>query len=86
MEEIRETNLELPDVNQIEVRSGFEACTIMRLTRRPFWKLQPLNQQKEIVDYCKKNGIVIEAYAPLMRTQWDVPAILETAKKVCLGN
>ncbi|KAI0765177.1 Aldo/keto reductase [Fomes fomentarius] len=61
LEEIRETNLELPDVNQIE--------------------LQPLNQQKEIVDYCKKYGIAIEAYAPLMRTQWDVPAILETAKK-----
>ncbi|KAI1789489.1 Aldo/keto reductase [Ganoderma leucocontextum] len=44
-------------------------------------ELQPLNQQKEIVDYCKKHVIFIEAYAPLMRAQWDVPAILEAAKK-----
>ncbi|EJF58130.1 Aldo/keto reductase [Dichomitus squalens LYAD-421 SS1] len=44
-------------------------------------ELQPLNQQKEIAEYCNKHGIFIEAYAPLMRTQWDVPAILEVAKK-----
>lgn len=44
-------------------------------------ELQPLNQQKPIVDYCKQHGIFIEAYAPLMRAQWDVPAILEVAKK-----
>ncbi|KAM5541847.1 hypothetical protein V8D89_004576 [Ganoderma adspersum] len=44
-------------------------------------ELQPLNQQKPIVDYCKQHGIFIEAYAPLMRAQWDVPAILEAAKK-----
>ncbi|RDX41663.1 Aldo/keto reductase [Lentinus brumalis] len=44
-------------------------------------ELQPLNQQKEIAAYCKKYDIVIEAYAPLMRTQWNYPEILETAKK-----
>ncbi|KAL7283931.1 LOW QUALITY PROTEIN: hypothetical protein ACG7TL_001203 [Trametes sanguinea] len=45
-------------------------------------EVQPLCQQKEIVDYCKKHNIVVEAYAPLMRGQWDIPAITETAKKV----
>jgi len=44
-------------------------------------ELQPLCQQKEIVDYCKKHQIVIEAYAPLMRGQWDIPAITDAAKK-----
>ncbi|KAM5543931.1 hypothetical protein V8D89_002548 [Ganoderma adspersum] len=44
-------------------------------------ELQPLNQQKPIVDYCKQHGIFVEAYAPLMRAQWDVPAILEVALK-----
>ncbi|OSD02603.1 Aldo/keto reductase [Trametes coccinea BRFM310] len=44
-------------------------------------EVQPLCQQKEIVDYCKKHNIVVEAYAPLMRGQWDIPAITETAKK-----
>ncbi|KAI9061590.1 Aldo/keto reductase [Trametes sanguinea] len=44
-------------------------------------EVQPLCQQKEIVDYCKKHNIVVEAYAPLMRGQWDVPAITEAAKK-----
>ena len=41
-----------------------------------------MNQQKPIVDYCKEHDIFVEAYAPLMRAQWDVPAILEVAKKV----
>ncbi|CDO72820.1 hypothetical protein BN946_scf185002.g5 [Trametes cinnabarina] len=44
-------------------------------------EVQPLCQQKEIVDYCRKHDIVVEAYAPLMRGQWDIPAITETAKK-----
>ena len=43
-----------------------------------------MNQQKPIVDYCKQHGIFVEAYAPLMRAHWDVPAILEVAKKVGL--
>ena len=45
-------------------------------------QLHPLNQQKEIVAYCQKHGIFVEAYAPLIRTEWKYPAILDTAKKV----
>ncbi|KAM5543286.1 hypothetical protein V8D89_003160 [Ganoderma adspersum] len=44
-------------------------------------ELQPLNQQKEIVEYCRVHGIFIVAYAPLMRARWDIPEILEVAKK-----
>jgi diketogulonate reductase-like aldo/keto reductase len=32
-------------------------------------ELHPWNQQREIVDYCHKNGIVVEAYCPLVRNQ-----------------
>ncbi|KAI0674669.1 Aldo/keto reductase [Trametes maxima] len=44
-------------------------------------ELQPLCQQKEIVEYSRKHSIIIEAYTPLMRGQWDIPAITDTAKK-----
>ncbi|KAI0684745.1 NADP-dependent oxidoreductase domain-containing protein [Cerioporus squamosus] len=47
---------------------------------------QPLSQQKEIVQYCKKHGIVNEAYAPLMRTRCNDPEILDTAKKYDKGR
>ncbi|KAI5849300.1 NADP-dependent oxidoreductase domain-containing protein [Morchella snyderi] len=32
-------------------------------------ELHPWCQQREVVDYCKKNGIVVQAYAPLVRAQ-----------------
>lgn len=44
-------------------------------------ELQPRCQQKDIVEYCKKHDIFIEAYAPLMRGQWDHAPITEAAKK-----
>ncbi|EIW77512.1 aldo-keto reductase [Coniophora puteana RWD-64-598 SS2] len=30
-------------------------------------ELHPLDQQREIVEYCKKNNIVLQAYSPLIR-------------------
>ncbi|KAJ7901991.1 Aldo/keto reductase [Mycena olivaceomarginata] len=51
LEEIKDANLELPAVNQIE--------------------LHPLCQQRPIVEYCKANSIVIEAYCPIIRGQMD---------------
>ncbi|KAK4118168.1 glycosyltransferase family 8 protein [Parathielavia appendiculata] len=41
-----------PHVNQIEVSYG---------------QLHPWLQQREIVEYCQKHGIVVEAYCPLVR-------------------
>lgn len=32
-------------------------------------QLHPWCQQREIVDYCHKNGIAVEAYCPLVRNQ-----------------
>lgn len=32
-------------------------------------ELHPWLQQREVVDYCHKNGIVVEAYCPLVRNQ-----------------
>lgn len=32
-------------------------------------QLHPWCQQREIVSYCRQNGIVIEAYSPLVRNQ-----------------
>ncbi|KAI0644494.1 Aldo/keto reductase [Trametes meyenii] len=43
-------------------------------------ELHPLCQQKEIVEYCGKHGIVVEAYSPLIRGQWT-DKIVEIAKK-----
>lgn len=33
------------------------------------FQLHPWCQQREVVDYCKKNGIAVEAYCPLVRNQ-----------------
>ncbi|KAM5532494.1 hypothetical protein V8D89_013847 [Ganoderma adspersum] len=45
-------------------------------------ELQLLNQQKDIVEYCMAHGIFVLAYAPLTRARWDIPEILEVARKV----
>ncbi|KAK0942662.1 hypothetical protein LTR29_005749 [Friedmanniomyces endolithicus] len=45
-------------------------------------ELHPWLQQREIVEYCHKNGIVVEAYCPLVRNQKaDDPTLNEVAKK-----
>jgi len=33
------------------------------------YQLHPWCQQREVVDYCTKNGVVVEAYCPLVRNQ-----------------
>ncbi|KAF9234526.1 NADP-dependent oxidoreductase domain-containing protein [Melanogaster broomeanus] len=44
-------------------------------------ELHPFCQQKEIVDYCTKHGIVVQAYSPLVRGAMDDPVITKVAKK-----
>ncbi|KAJ7780506.1 NADP-dependent oxidoreductase domain-containing protein [Mycena maculata] len=43
-------------------------------------ELHPLCQQKPIVDYCKANSIVVQAYCPIIRGQMDIPAVQKIAK------
>lgn len=45
-------------------------------------ELHPWLQQRSVVEYCKKEGIVVEAYAPMVRGQKnDDPVVVELAKK-----
>ncbi|KAH7921348.1 Aldo/keto reductase [Leucogyrophana mollusca] len=44
-------------------------------------ELHPLCQQKPIVEYCKKNNIVVQAYTPLLRGAMDNPVLQEISQK-----
>lgn len=50
-------------------------------------QLHPWNQQKEAVDYCNKNKIIVEAYCPLVRNQKaNDPTLNTIAKKYNKGT
>lgn len=49
-------------------------------------KLHPLCQQKDIVSYCTKNGIAVQAYCPIIRGNFDEPVIQAIAQKVRGGR
>ena len=49
-------------------------------------QLHPFCQQKEIVDYCKKSGILVEAYCPLVRGSFGDPVLQALCKKVMSGT
>ncbi|KAG6378339.1 NADP-dependent oxidoreductase domain-containing protein [Boletus reticuloceps] len=65
LEEIKSAGLQMPAVNQIEARSI----------------LHPLCQQRPIVDYCRAQSIVVQAYCPIIRGQMDQSVIQAIAKK-----
>jgi len=44
-------------------------------------QLHPHLQQGPIVEYCKKNSIVVEAYSPLIRGDFRIPALQSIARK-----
>jgi aryl-alcohol dehydrogenase-like predicted oxidoreductase len=74
-------------VNQIQVNppvthSGHPLSTHFDPLR--LCQLHPFCQQREIVDYCHQNGIIVQAYSPLIRAQkgmFDHPAITAIANK-----
>jgi diketogulonate reductase-like aldo/keto reductase len=41
-------------------------------------QLHPFSQQREVVEFCHKNGIIIEAYCPLVRNQKANHPVLKT--------
>lgn len=72
-----------PAVNQLEVCINGSHNEIEASAN--FQKLHPWCQQREIVSYCQKNGIAVEAYCPLVRNQKaedpDLKQIAEAHKK-----
>ncbi|KAJ3566530.1 hypothetical protein NP233_g6947 [Leucocoprinus birnbaumii] len=44
-------------------------------------ELHPLDQQRPIVEWCKKHNIVVEAYCPLIRGGFDIPVLQELSRK-----
>ena len=88
LKEITEAGFEPPAVNQIQVTPlviYFQA-TRSRLSFETLrlGQLHPFCQQREIVDYCNENGIIVQAYSPLIRAQkgmFDHPVITAIATK-----
>ncbi|CAE6453818.1 unnamed protein product [Rhizoctonia solani] len=57
-------------------QAGLEAPTVNQI------ELHPWCQQKDIVEYCKKNDIVVQAYCPIVRGEkWGHPALVGLSKK-----
>jgi diketogulonate reductase-like aldo/keto reductase len=56
-------------------KAGYEQPAVNQI------ELHPFCQQKPIVDYCRANNIVIQAYTPLVRGRVDHPVISEIAAK-----
>lgn len=46
------------------------------------FKLHPLNQQRPIVKWCDKHNVKLGAYCPLIRGNFNIPALQELAQKV----
>lgn len=44
-------------------------------------ELHPLLSQKDIIEFCRKNKIQVEAWSPLMRGRLDNPVLVELGKK-----
>ena len=81
LEEIREAGLDVPTVNQIEVRYPQPPLVSSAGQRFERPQLHPLCQQRPIVEYCKQHNIVVQAYTPLIRGRWDEPVFKQIADK-----
>jgi len=58
--------------------AGFEPPVVNQI------QLHPFCQQREIVDYCQKNNIIVQAYSPLIQARkgmFDHPSITAIANK-----
>lgn len=71
------SNYGIPHLKEI-LEAGFELPAVNQI------QLHPFCQQREIVDYCQKNGIIVQAYSPLIQAQkgmFDHPTITTIATK-----
>ncbi|KAF7306176.1 Aldo-ket-red domain-containing protein [Mycena chlorophos] len=57
--------------------AGYETPSVNQI------ELHPFCQQKPIAEYCRKNGIILEAYCPIIRGQMDHEVITKLATKAC---
>lgn len=86
LEEFKDARYEMPTVNQIEVQ--ILILIDIRTHRHTdehnicFIQLHPFCQQKSIVEYCRANAIVVQAYCPILRGKMDDPVITKLAEKV----
>ena len=70
-----------PHVNQIEV-CLVESNICFACVANEIEKLHPWCQQRDVVEYCNKNSIIVEAYCPLVRgMKNDDPVLQSIAKK-----
>lgn len=59
------------------------SCSSSEMSNRV--ELHPWCQQRDIVDYCNKEGILVQAYSPLTQgKKLNDPTLLEVARKVRL--
>jgi hypothetical protein len=49
-------------------------------------QLHPFNQQRPIVEYCKKHNIAVQAYCPIVQGQLNHPEIQRLATKVIITS
>jgi len=69
------SNYGVPHLEEIK-HAGLEIPSLNQI------ELHPLCQQKPIVEYCEANGIVIEAYCPLVRGEFSkLKGLAEMAEK-----
>lgn len=92
LEEMREyAKVWPPHVNQIQVSLKFSISLSLshsspsnpgregELTQS---QLNPWGQQREVDAYCRKHGIVVQAFSPLARgDRWDEPVVTDLAGK-----
>ncbi|KAF9482187.1 Aldo/keto reductase [Pholiota conissans] len=68
------SNYNVKHIEEIKAK-GWELPAVNQI------ELHPFCQQKNIVDYCKKHKIVIQAYCPIIRGKMDDPAVVKVASK-----
>ncbi|KAI9717901.1 MAG: hypothetical protein M1812_004428 [Candelaria pacifica] len=66
-------------INELEAEKGMGMGGVISVGQ---WELHPWLARPDIVDWCQKRGIILEAYSPLVRAKrFDEPAIQSLGKK-----